>query len=468
MKKIVVLVCLFMTSVIKAESYEEFMADMNEDYNSFVTQMDKDFAQALGREWEEFDSDIKPSYEDPKPIVIPSVPIEPIKPPNNDPKINIIVINPPPRKEPVIPKVSLVPRGYKKVTFDFFSQDINLVYNSKLTHKLQNFNNHNISNYWLTLSRIEIKDFLAQIRTYKRELNLNDWHLYLLVKEVGILISNDSRNAKLLTWFLLNKLGYDVKLGMANNEIYLMPSSYQMIFNTQYSTISQRRYYNFEYKGKIRTYPARFNNPKTLNFDNATTPNLKKNMHYRTLSFMDAGKPYRISIPYNKNLISLYKAYPTLGWEYHFNQPIAPVTKFEIFKQLKGIISNMTEVQAVNFLLHLTQSGFTYKTDEEQFGRERYLFFEETLNYPYSDCEDRSIFFAKLVKELLDLKVVGLHYPMHLATAVKFNSNVKGESITYQNDRYVICDPTYVGANIGKAQPQFKGFKDIKIIPIKD
>lgn len=468
MKKIVVLVCLFMTSLIKAESYEEFMADMNEDYNSFVTQMDKDFAQALGREWKEFDSDIKPSYEDPKPVIIPAAPVTPIKQPDIGPKINIITVNPPKEEEVNIPKVPLVPKGYKKVTFDFFSRDINLIYNSKLIHPLQSFNNHNIANYWLTLASVEINNLLTQIRTYKTELNLSDWHVYLLLKKAGVLMNNDSRNAKLLSWFLLNKLGYDVKLGMANNEIYLMPSSYQMIYNTQYSSINQRNYYNFEFKGKIRTYPTRFNNPKTLNFDNATTPNLKKDMQYRTLSFSDAGKPYRIAIPYNENLISLYEKYPTLGWEYYFNQPIAPVTKFEVFKQLKGIISNMTEVQAVNFLLHLTQSGFTYKTDGEQFGRERYLFFEETLNYPYSDCEDRSIFFAKLVKELLGLKVVGLHYPIHLATAVLFNSNVKGESITYQNKRYIICDPTYVGANIGKAQPQFKGFKDIEIIPIKD
>ena len=128
----------------------------------------------------------------------------------------------------------------------------------------------------------------------------------------------------------------------------------------------------------------------------------------------------------------------------------------------------MSEVQAVNFLLHLTQSGFKYATDAEQFGRERSLFFEESLNYPYSDCEDRSIFFGKLVKELLGLKVIGLHYPGHLATAVEFKSNVKGESVTYENRRYIICDPTYIGADIGSAQPKFKGYRDIKFIPIKD
>jgi len=341
-----------------------------------------------------------------------------------------------------------------------------LVYNKRLNYRLNNFNNSTIANYWLTLSNIEINNFLEQIRSYKQNLNLNDWHLYLFIKKIGTSIINDKDNSKLLTWFLLNKLGYDVKIGGGNSGIYLMPSSRQTIYNTQYSLINQRRYYNFQYKGVVRTYPDQLKNTKTLDFDNATTPLLKEDIHHRMLSFTDAGKEYHISIPYNKNLIELYGAYPALEWQYYFSQPISPLTKFAIFKQLKGIINNMTEVQAVNFLLHLTQSGFDYKTDEEQFGHERSLFLEESLNYPANDCEDRSIFFGKLVKELLGLNVVGLNYPNHLATAVEFKSHVKGESVTYENRRYIICDPTYIGADIGHAQPKFKGFRGIKFIPI--
>jgi hypothetical protein len=465
-KSILVLSLLITAPSIHAESYEEFMASMNNDYNSFVTQMDKDFAKALGKEWKEFDTKVKPSYQNPKPSIIPSAPPQPIKQPDNTPKINIIIINPPQREEPRLPSVPMTPQGYKQLSLNFFSQNVTLVYNAQLNHQLNNFNNSKIANYWLKLSNIEINNFLEQIRSYKQRLNLNDWHLYLLVKKIGIHIINDKNNSKLLTWFLLNKLGYDVKIGLTNGGVYLMPSSHQLIYNTQYSQINQRRYYSFEYKGKVRTYPSQFNNTKTLDFNNATTPHLKKDLAHRTLSFTDAGKEYRISIPYNKNLIKLYNVYPSLSWEYYFNQPIDPLIKFEIFQQLKGILNSMSEIQAVNFLLHLTQSGFEYATDGEQFGRERSLFFEESLNYPYSDCEDRSIFFAKLVKELLGLKVIGLHYPGHIATAVEFKSNVKGESVTYENRRYIICDPTYIGADIGSAQPNFKGSRDIKFIPI--
>ncbi len=81
---------------------------------------------------------------------------------------------------------------------------------------------------------------------------------------------------------------------------------------------------------------------------------------------------------------------------------------------------------------------------------------EETLYYPASDCEDRSILFAFLVKNLLGMDIIALDYPGHIATAVKFRSNINGDSVQYNGSRYVICDPTYINADAGMAMPEFK------------
>ena len=43
--------------------------------------------------------------------------------------------------------------------------------------------------------------------------------------------------------------------------------------------------------------------------------------------------------------------------------------------------------------------------------------------YPYCDCEDRSVLYSYLVRNLLKLDVVLLDYPNHIATAVCFNEN---------------------------------------------
>jgi hypothetical protein len=64
-----------------------------------------------------------------------------------------------------------------------------------------------------------------------------------------------------------------------------------------------------------------------------------------------------------------------------------------------------------------------------------------------------------LVKELLGLEVVLLHYPNHLATAVHFSENVNGDFLTVDGKKFVVCDPTYIGASIGIAMDNCKQAK---------
>ena len=106
--------------------------------------------------------------------------------------------------------------------------------------------------------------------------------------------------------------------------------------------------------------------------------------------------------------------------------------------------------------MSFAQKSFEYQTDQEQFGVEKYFFPEEVLHYPASDCEDRSALFAVLVKEMVGLEVLGLVFPQHVATAVKFNSDIQGDFVTYDGEKFLICDPTYIGAESGMAMPKYK------------
>jgi hypothetical protein len=105
------------------------------------------------------------------------------------------------------------------------------------------------------------------------------------------------------------------------------------------------------------------------------------------------------------------------------------------------------------------QKSFAYKTDDDQFGHEKYMLADETVFYPYSDCEDRAFFFAYLVKKLVGLDVIGLDYPGHVATAVNFSIDLPGDSVIRNGKKYLVCDPTYINANLGMAMPQFKSVK---------
>ena len=109
------------------------------------------------------------------------------------------------------------------------------------------------------------------------------------------------------------------------------------------------------------------------------------------------------------------------------------------------------------------QTAFVYEYDDKVWGEDRAFFAEETLYYPYCDCEDRSILFSRLVRDLLGLDVILVYYPGHLATAVCFNSEVKGDYITLNGRRFVVCDPTYIGAPVGCTMPSMDN-KAAKVI----
>ena len=468
---------LLSTFLLNAETYAEFKASMHKDYNTFTTQnhkeysdfrtqMDKDFAKFLGRKWKKYGSKIKPVYRRPKPRVIPIPPqrVKPIE--DNTPKVHILPMTPEPEITPRLPRMSRIQKGYRSVDVNFFNQNLRFNYNEKLTYPLSTFNNSSIANYWNHQSSYEIQKLLEEIKSYKQALNLSDWHLYLLINQFSKTITSDENNAKLLSWFLLIKLGYDVKVGYKENNIYMLVGLAQTIAGVPYSRIGSRHYFNFDKVRGVRTYAQSFGQNRLLNLDDNRVPYLRQNIKTRTLSFNDGFKAYHIPVSYNQNLIDLYDQYPRLRWRYYFSQNISPLTKEGLFPKLGAIMKNMSELEAVNFLLHLTQNSFKYKTDGQQFGEERSLFFEESLNYPANDCEDRSIFFAKLVRGLLGLEVVALYYPNHLATAVAFKSKLKGDSVKYEGRGYTICDPTYINANVGMTMSKFKGMKPIKIIPV--
>ena len=140
--------------------------------------------------------------------------------------------------------------------------------------------------------------------------------------------------------------------------------------------------------------------------------------------------------------------------------------KRSLYPVLQKAIEGKSEYVAVDMLLNFVQTGFGYSSDMDQFGYERPLYPDETFFYPYCDCEDRSILFSCLVRELVGLDVVLLSYPSHVSTAVRFNENVKGDYLVIDNQKYYICEPTWVsGAPAGLCPDQFKDKKP-KVMPL--
>ena len=128
-----------------------------------------------------------------------------------------------------------------------------------------------------------------------------------------------------------------------------------------------------------------------------------------------------------------------------------------ILEQLVPQLEGMSQCDAADALLHFVQYVFDYEEDDAQYGQEKVNFIEENFYYDKNDCEDRSVLYAFLVKTLLGLDVQFVHYPGHDCTAVRFTDCfTRGNGYYYGDDYYLICDPSYIGAPIGRCMPKYR------------
>ena len=168
-----------------------------------------------------------------------------------------------------------------------------------------------------------------------------------------------------------------------------------------------------------------------------------------------------LNVQVNRNLIDFYNTYPTsevngnfmTRWAMYANTPMEQEVQKQLYPILQEKVASLNEHDAVDKLLNWVQTAFVYEYDDKVWGHDRAFFAEETLFYPYCDCEDRAILFTRIVRDLFGLKCILIYYPGHLASAVCFNQQVTGDYILLNGNKFVICDPTYIGAPVGLTMP---------------
>ena len=438
-----------------------------DEFQEYKDKRDKQFTDFLKSQWKAVDI-VKGEVrdEEPKPEVMPIA--TPTALPTQQPDINPVIITLP---KPVLTKkpapVVVRDKG-QSINIEFYGRQLHFYYDGRLKQRLSSMINKDaVSNYWSVLSKTDYEDLLHQLIAQKKSLQLNDWAFASLINKLAAAINNNQRNeTTLLSWFLLAKSGYKARIAYNKTSVYLLVPSKHEMFEVSYFTYSGKRYYAIEFDGRkqnlgqVYTYDGEY--PDTIkDFDMLVTSVVASSdsAERRHLSFKFEGKQYNIDVSYDRGRIKFFSTYPQLSLNLYFDSGVYKTTATPLQKQLAANMQGMSEQQAVNFLLRFVQTSLKYETDEQQFGEENYLFPEETLYYPYSDCEDRAVLFAWLVKSLLNLDVVGLDYPGHVAAAVNFHETVAGDSISYQGKRYVVTDPTYINANAGMTMPNFKQFE---------
>lgn len=465
-------------SQAQSQSFEEYKKKATEAYRSYVkekitafenfrAERNKEFASYLQKKWMRYEQqpEVEPPVR-PKPVVpdpkddttipsrLPVLTVKPIKKPD----------------EPVDVTVKPLPRNVKPseaLQFDFYGTRCRVRFAKNKAFALSDISEQYVAQVWKELVSPDYSTLLDDCIAYRSELKLCDWAYVKFTEQVAkALFGNGKPNeAALLQAFLLMQSGYDAKVVRFGDE-RLMPalSADNQIYGFTFFVNNGRKYYLLEKikeKQPIYTYGEMF-------YDKAQ-PCALGVLHEQQLPVVQAAHVTRVSSHYpaarvetraNDNLMAFYNDFPHCDWTVYARTPMTREMRDDVLTPLRAAIQGKGEVEAANILLDFVQTGFAYKTDEQQFGYERPLFVDEVFFYPYCDCEDRAILYVYLVHELLGLDVALLYYPMHLAAAVAFNVPVDGDSMMINGRKYLVCDPTIIsGASVGEAMKRYKNTK---------
>jgi hypothetical protein len=272
------------------------------------------------------------------------------------------------------------------------------------------------------------------------------------------------------------KSGYDARVGHDGRNVYLLLPSSTSLFGLPYFSFSgsSHRYYALHFgpdtgrlPKSVNTYDGTYaGSTRLFDFSLAELPRLGNRSVPKKIRFTYGQEIRSVSVTVDQTLVEFLKQYPQMPFDRYFNAPVSGPAAHDLVAGLAPFIKGKSEVEAVNILLRFVQTAFKYRTDQENFGREKPLFVDETLFYDASDCEDRAVLFSFLVKSLTGLPVIGLNYPGHMAAAVKFSTDNGGDAVQVGGMRYTVCDPTFVFADAGRSMPEFKG-KEPRVIAMK-
>ena len=328
-----------------------------------------------------------------------------------------------------------------------------------------------IKTFYQQINTSHYEPLVAALLQYKKEHKPDDWMYYQLIRKTAQLISPKADNYHRYTlykWFLLTKSGYNATLCISGNQILFYVQSDENIYNIPFRMKDGKQYVclNYHDYGTIDFEKTKFSEVaikvpeaiQSFSYKLTQLPEFsEKNYLEKDLRFTYNENEYRFKIKLNQEVKNIFANYPVVDYAYYFSAPLSKETYSSLVPALKKNLKGMSTKNGVDYLMRFTRYAFAFEPDSEIFGQEKRLTPEQTLLYENSDCEDRVALFFYLVKEIYDLPMIVLSYPKHVTIAVKFNKTV-GKTISYNGNKYSVCEPTPQKQNllVGQLLPELR------------
>lgn len=443
--------------------YEQTRQEYLSAYADFLNQVWEDYQLFKGKE----------RQSRPKPATPPTIEDHPVTPPPpamEEPEIPTLPAGPgkpePGKPKPVRPAAPVKPSNSFMVPF-YGSQ---LPFPKGSCYRLSSLDPKEVAKAWRHYAEEDIREKVEAIEGHADRLNLNGWFKFELIRAYAdaLLASGKPSDRMVLRHCLLIAAGYDAILCRDSKQLYILATVSNTLYARPYLQLGGKNYYLFGDTESVVSNEAVSLACSVIPEEKQPRQQLEMRVdHLRkegqvhavnSRSVTDGRLSLKVYV--DKDIMEMLRHYPQTDMPNYAVSEVLPVTHQSIIDQLRPQLSGLSETEAVNALLHFVQYAFDYATDQDQHGYEKPYFIEENFYYPKNDCEDRSIFFAFLVRNLLHLDVHLVNYPGHECCGIAFtDQSLPGHGYKYGNRRYLICDPTYIGASIGMCMDQYVGEK---------
>lgn len=444
------------------EEYENFLKEARSEYENFRQQINQEYADFLAAPWKEV-----------KPTLIPK-PVEPPTPPRplyedrerEDQQIefkDLIVPapNPTPQPTPVEPVVVAPMPTDQWVAFTYLGNTDKVRHGTRQSFGWYGADENQVARTWKEMSDSRLDATLNDCLELRQKYNLCDWaYLEMLNALAQKVYPADKNRACLLVAWLYCQSGYRIRMAKnRNGEPVMLYACDNIIFGPCFN-LDGRRFYPYG-NGDMSLFISNASFPKERSMSLVLNelPQTPKNMSSPRTIKSSLYPEMNVTVSVNKNLIDFFNRYPNskitdnmmTRWANYANTPLSDEATKVIYPYFSKILAGKTDLEKVSHLLNWVQTGLVYEFDDKVWGQDRAFFPDETLYYPYADCEDRAILFSRLVRDLVNLDVILVYYPGHLATAVHFKEQVPGDYIMINGSAYTVCDPTFTtGGPVGR------------------
>ena len=455
------LFCLSGHAKSDREIFEQMRKEMRAEFAEYQKQNEREYARYLRQTWQEYrlEKGIEP-FERPKPDNLP--PASPQKRPSKTSEL-IVAPKPDGLQTPPLPPIIFEEKkkevGKYNVQIAFYGSTLQFTHNIEPC-QLAQVREKQIADLWGTIWQTKNGSLFTDLITVKLEMRLNDWAFFCLLKQTARqlpqLKDDNTRtifHALRLTYIWLRHQNGDYRQRSSPISSHPRKSICLQLPAGKRKEILLVHRREKPSATPVRTLPSLSRN-KQRPFSLAITEPMLLAEDYR-----DTNRTYRdcsLNSPVNQNRISFFNDMPHTDLAVYADMPVDVAFAENTCQGLGSRIAPLSREDALNFYcispnrLSVTRQTASNSAANDRSSPKRL----STTPIPIAKTERSSS--PWLVRRLLKQEIVLLHYSDHVATGVRIEKEIPGSYIRTGDKRYLICDPTYIGADIGQCMPGYE------------